>query len=92
MGGETGARLITAVGEAFATLMYRLFVLVPLLASALPVYAAAMFVPLPNPPGMGSFAFGVSADGSVVVGFNVGIACCGEAFRWTAEGGIGRPR
>ena len=51
--------------------------------------AEAMFRGLGDLPGggFGSNAFGVSADGSIVVG--VGSSAAGnQAFRWTAAGGM----
>ena len=55
---------------------------------------AASFLPLGDLPGgsFGSGAYGISADGSVVVGFgdsgDSGDPVLTEAFRWTSGGGI----
>jgi probable HAF family extracellular repeat protein len=38
--------------------------------------------------GSGSWAYGVSADGSVVVGWAYNAAGRSRAFRWTAAGGM----
>jgi probable HAF family extracellular repeat protein len=39
-----------------------------------------------------SYAYGVSADGAVVVGVAKNAAGQGRAFRWTAAGGMQEPR
>lgn len=60
-----------------------------LAAAPVPPAAAGLFMGLGDLPG-GSFssaAFGVSADGSVVVGFSES-ATGRSAFRWTQEGGM----
>ncbi len=60
-----------------------------LLGSSSPAFAQASFEGVGDLPGgaFGSRANGISADGSVVVGF--GFSALGqEAFRWTAAGGM----
>ncbi|MBX9792466.1 MAG: PEP-CTERM sorting domain-containing protein [Pirellulales bacterium] len=62
------------------------------LALATPARAGAFsFQGLGDLPGggFGSYAYGVSADGSVVVGFGSS-ASASEAFRWTSDGGVGQ--
>ena len=51
---------------------------------------AASFIPLGDLPGgtTESTATGVSADGTVVVGFSNSTVATPEAFRWTAAGGL----
>jgi probable HAF family extracellular repeat protein len=61
-------------------------VLVAALLLASRAGASSMFVLLPNLPGASSYAHGVSADGSVVVGQSNASGV--EAFRWTSDGGV----
>ena len=56
-------------------------------------FGQATFEGLGDLPGgaVSSFAYGVSADGAVVVGFSVSASASPgnlEAFRWTADGGM----
>jgi probable HAF family extracellular repeat protein len=58
-------------------------------SAASAAFAAASLTPLGDLPGapFSSSAYGVSADGSVIVGW--GASASGyEAFRWTSEGGM----
>ena len=54
-------------------------------SAAARAYAAASLTPLAYPPDGGAVN-AVSGDGSVVVGVSGGLG--GEAFRWTAAGGM----
>src|SRR3954462_13606645 len=40
------------------------------------------------PGGTQTFAHGVSADGSVIVGYGINASSQAEAFRWTSGGGM----